>query len=115
MYRSGEQAVDRAGQDIENAPSAIGGAISSAADWLGEKTGAVEKTGDRAEQGVQDQYNDSKNDVRNEYNDTRQDVDRFGQGVQNSYDQASEGVDRFGDGVQSSYDQGQQQGQREGW
>lgn len=76
MEQGAEQDVDRAGQDIKNAPSDVGSAIGSAAKWIGDKIGGVENEGNRAEQGVQ-----------NDYNDTKGDVDRFDSGVQNSYDQ----------------------------
>lgn len=104
LARYAEQGFNNTVNSVENIPSDIGAGLRGAANWIGEKIGGAENEGRRAEQ-----------DVQNRYNDAEQDVDRFGQGVKNRYDDAEQDVDRFNQGMQNSYDQGEQQGRRDGW
>jgi hypothetical protein len=104
MARRTEQGFDNTVNDAENIPSDIGGGLRGAASWIGDKIGGVQNEGQRAE-----------NDVQNQYNDGKQDVDQFGQGVQNDYNDGRQNVDQFGDGMQNSYNQGEQQGRQDGW
>lgn len=96
-FERGEENVERAGQNVEqgfkDAPSDIGGALKSAASWIGSKVGGAENEGRRAEG----------------------EVDRFGQGVEDRGRRAEGDVDRFGEGVGNSYEQGEQQGRQQGW
>ena len=66
--RDTEQSFDNGVKDVKDVPSDIGGAIGSAAKWVGDKIGATEGEGRKAEG----------------------DVDQFGQGVDNSYDQGQQ-------------------------
>ncbi|KAG9739541.1 hypothetical protein KCU73_g9453, partial [Aureobasidium melanogenum] len=104
LARYAEQGFNNTVSSVENIPSDIGAGLRGAANWIGEKIGGAENEGRRAEQ-----------DVQNRYNDAEQDVDRFDQGVKNRYDDAEQDVDRFNQGMQNSYDQGEQQGRRDGW
>lgn len=104
MARRTEQGFDNTVNDAENIPSDIGGGLRGAASWIGDKIGGVQNEGQRAE-----------NDVQSNYNDGKQDVDQFGQGVQNDYNDGRQNVDQFGDGMQNSYNQGEQQGRQDGW
>jgi hypothetical protein len=86
VARWAEQGVDNTVQDVEDIPSDIGSGIDKVAGWIGDKIGGVERAGRDAEQ-----------DVQNDYNEGRQDVDRFDQGVDDSYNQ------------------GENEGRRDGW
>jgi hypothetical protein len=91
-------------RDVEDIPSDIGSGLRGAANWVGDKIGGVKNEGQRAE-----------DDVENNYNDAEQDVDRVGQGVENDYNDGKQDIDRFGQGMQGSYEQGEQQGRQDGW